>query len=85
MIVKRIGQSGQIALGKEHAGRMVVVEQPEDGVWVIKLGEFVPDSERWLFDRRVAEDLDEAIRWAESHPPGETDLDALSAEVGDER
>jgi len=83
MNVKRIGSSGQIALGKEYAGRMVAVEQPAPGTWVIKLGEFVPDSERWLFDARVADELDEAIRWAESTPPRETDLDALRS-AGDD-
>ena len=77
MIVKRVGNSGQISLGKENAGRMVMVDQPEDGVWVIKLGEFVPDSERWLFERRVSEELDQAIRWAEANPPRDSDLDAL--------
>jgi hypothetical protein len=77
MIVKRVGSSGQISLGKENAGRMVMVDQPEDGVWVIKLGEFVPDSERWLFERRVSEELDQAIRWAEANPPRDSDLDAL--------
>jgi hypothetical protein len=81
MNVKRIGSSGQIALGKEYAGRMVVVEQPDPGTWVIKLGQFVPDSERWLFNARVTAELDEAIRWAESNPPRETDLDALQSAV----
>jgi len=83
MNVKRIGSSGQIALGKEYAGRMVAVEHPDPATWVIKLGEFVPDSERWLFDARVADELDEAIRWAEGNPPRETDLDALQSTADD--
>ena len=83
MSVKKIGSSGQIALGKEHAGKTVVVEQTEPGVWIIKLGEFVPDSERWLFASRVAEELDEAVRWAESTPPRDTDLDSFGV-GGDE-
>jgi hypothetical protein len=80
--VKTIGRSGQIALGKEFAGQQVLVDQVEPGVWLIKLGEFVPDSERWLFERHVAGELDEAIRWAEDNPPRETDLDALEKEGG---
>ena len=75
--VKTIGTSGQIALGKEYAGQQVVVDQVEPGVWVIKIGEFVPDSERWLFRERISNDLDEAVRWAETNVPRETDLDAL--------
>jgi hypothetical protein len=76
--VKTIGRSGQIALGKEFAGQQVLVDQVEPGVWVVKLGEFVPDSERWLFHDRVSNDLVEAIQWAETNPPGETDLESLS-------
>lgn len=41
-----LDQSGQIALGKAYAGRHVLVEELEPGVWLVKLGEFIPDSER---------------------------------------
>jgi len=80
-IIKTIGSSGQIALGKEYAGRHVLVDQIEPGVWLIKLGQFIPDNERWLLDARVQEDLNEAIEWAENHPPGASDLDELSAQI----
>ena len=60
--IKSIGRSGQISLGKEYAGRTVMVEQVERGVWVIKLGEFIPDSEGWLHQPDVKTDLDEADR-----------------------
>lgn len=76
--VKTIGKSGQIALGKQYAGRHVLVDEVEPGVWVIKLGELVPDSERWLRRPEVTASLDEAIRWAERNPPSETDLDELA-------
>jgi hypothetical protein len=81
--VKTIGRSGQIALGKEHAGKQVLVDQVEPGVWMIKLGEFVPDSERWLFQDNIAAELDEAIGWAENNPPSETDVDTLDGTVSD--
>jgi hypothetical protein len=76
--VKTIGSSGQIALGKEYAGRHVLIDEVERGVWVVKLGDFIPDSERWLHQPRVKADLDEAIAWAERHPPRATDLKKLS-------
>jgi hypothetical protein len=79
--VKTVGRSGQIALGKQYAGRRVLVDQVEPGVWLIKLGEFVPDSERWLHHASVAGDLDEAVGWAEDNPPREADLDALENQV----
>lgn len=80
-VIKTVGQSGQIALGKVYAGRHVLVDELEPGVWLVKLGEFIPDSERWLHAPDVKADLDEAIAWAESHPAVETDLDALATRL----
>ncbi len=77
-VIKTVGQSGQIALGKAYAGRHVLMDELEPGVWLVKLGEFIPDSERWLHAPDVKADLDEAIAWAESHPALETDLNALA-------
>lgn len=66
--IKTIGASGQILLGKEYAGRSVLVEQIEPGVWIIKIGEFIPESERWLHGPGIKEELDEAIAWAVKNP-----------------
>ena len=77
MAIKTVGRSGQISLGKEYAGRTVQVEQLQEGVWTVKLGQFIPDNERWLHDPEVRKELDEAIGWAERTPPAETDLDEL--------
>lgn len=79
--IKTVGQSGQIALGKAYAGRHVLMDELEPGVWLVKLGEFVPDNERWLQTPSVKADLDEAIAWAASHPPAATDLDALEQQL----
>jgi len=76
-VIKTIGSSGQISLGKQYAGRHVLVDQTEPGVWVIKLGEFVPENERWLHAPETREKLRRASRWAETNPPEETDLDEL--------
>lgn len=79
--IKTIGASGQIALGKQHAGRNVLVEEIEPGVWVVKLGEFVPDSERWLHEPEVRAKLDEATACAETHPPSESGWRRLRARL----
>lgn len=75
--IKTIGASGQISLGKEYAGRSVLIEQIEPGVWIIKIGEFVPESEKWLSRQDIKVDLDEAIAWAEKNPPKPSDVDDL--------
>jgi hypothetical protein len=69
-----VGTEGEVALGKEYAGRAVSVVMLEPGVWSVKVGTFVPDNERWLLDPKVQADLDEAIAWAERTPPQTTDL-----------
>jgi len=43
----------------------------EPGVWVVKLGQFIPDSERWLHEPVAKAKLDEAIRWAETTQPSD--------------
>ena len=43
--IKQIGPSGQVSLGKEYAGRLVIVEQSEPGVWLIKTATAISDSD----------------------------------------
>lgn len=79
--VKTIGSSGQISLGKQYAGRTVVVDELEEGVWMIKTAQVIPDNELWLHTPEAKRDLDRAIAWAEANPPAETDLDALEVKL----
>ena len=64
--VKQIGPSGQLAFGKKYAGQLVLVEQPEEGMWVVRCATAVPNSE--LPQQQVAptfnplENLEAAIR-----------------------
>ncbi|HEX4963104.1 MAG TPA: hypothetical protein VF173_19900 [Thermoanaerobaculia bacterium] len=76
-VIKTVGASGQIALGKQYAGRHVMMDEREPGVWTIKLGEFIPDNERWLHTPEVSSDLDEALAWNAKNPPQETNLKEL--------
>ena len=45
--VKVIGANGQISLGKQYAGRQVLVEEQEPGVWLVRTATVIPDNERW--------------------------------------
>ena len=80
--VKTVGKSGQIALGKEFAGKHVLVDELEPGVWMIKVGEFIPENERWLHRADVRSALDEGLEWASKTEPSETDLDDLKSRLG---
>jgi hypothetical protein len=75
--IKTLGSSGQISLGKRYAGRQAVVDELEPGVWIVKIGEFVPDSERWLQDPEAKAKIQRGLAWADRNPRQETDLDEL--------
>ncbi|MEW6667131.1 MAG: hypothetical protein AB1512_18160 [Thermodesulfobacteriota bacterium] len=79
--VKTVGNSGQISLGKEYAGRHVLIDQIEEGVWLIKTGTFVPDSESWIHTPQVSAELDRAVAWAGENPPTETSPDELEGKL----
>jgi len=78
-IVKSIGSSGQISLGKEHAGRKVLVETPEPGVWVIRTATIIPDNERWIHETATKKDLAKALAWAQKTPAKALDPNKLKA------
>lgn len=79
--VKVVGSSGQISLGKEYAGRQVLVEEREPGVWLIRTARIIPENELWLHTSEAQGDLRDAIAWAETHPAAESDLDTLVTEL----
>lgn len=73
--VKLVGGNGQISLGKQFAGRQVLVEEQEPGVWLVRTATVVPDNERWLHEPQVAADLREALAWAGVNPASDSGVD----------
>ena len=82
--VKVIGANGQISLGKQFAGRQVLVEEQEAGVWLIRTATVIPDNERWLHEPLLAAELSRALAWAEKHPATDDQADEIlsSATIG---
>ncbi len=80
-VIKTVGSSGQISLGKKFAGQTVMLDEIDTGVWIVKIGRFVPDNERWLHRPDVQAELKEAIVWAEKNPPEDTNFDELEARI----
>ena len=78
--VKIIGINGQVSLGKEFAGKMILIDQPEKGTWLIKIGEFVPESEKWLYQSNNLSKLDRALDWTEKNKPTDN-FDRLAQEI----
>ena len=75
--VKVVGANGQISLGKQFAGRQVLVEEKEAGVWLIRTATVIPDNERWLHETQAASDLASALEWSKQHPASDIQTDAL--------
>ncbi len=73
--VKVVGANGQISLGKQFAGRQVLVEEREPGVWMVRTATVIPDNERWLHEPQAAADLRSALTWAAANPATESNTD----------
>ena len=73
--VKVVGTNGQISLGNQFAGRQVLIEEQEAGVWLVRTATVVPDNERWLHTPDAAEDLVKALAWASTHAPSDASVD----------
>ena len=81
--VKIIGSNGQISLGKQYAGRQVLVEEREPGVWLIRTATVIPDNERWLHEPDVSDRLAQALAWAQTNPARSDNVDAILAKLND--
>jgi len=74
--LKVVGTNGQISLGKQFAGRQVLVEEQEPGVWLVRTASVIPDNERWLHLGAAAARLHEALAWVQAHPPSDEAAEA---------
>ncbi|MFH0728339.1 MAG: hypothetical protein V2B19_18620 [Pseudomonadota bacterium] len=72
--IKVIGANGQISLGKQFAGRQVLVEEQEPGVWLVRTATVIPDNERWLHEPQAVADLARALDWAKTNTPNDTNV-----------
>lgn len=82
MNIKTVGRSGQISLGKALAGMGFIMETLPGGDILLKHAVVVPTNERWLHEPAMKREMARADEWMRSHPPKETDLDALEATLG---
>ena len=80
--LKLVGSNGQISLGKQYAGRHVLVEESEPGVWIVRTATVIPDNERWLHEPAAAASLQSALAWSIKHPPADADLEDTLNRLG---
>ena len=76
-MVKMVGNSGQLSLGKKYAGQYFELEHLPDGAIVLRPMKVVPSSEAWVHEPEVQYQLKRARQWLKDAPRAETAVDAL--------
>jgi hypothetical protein len=82
--VKVIGTNGQISLGKQFAGRQVLVEEREPGVWLIRTATVIPDNERWVQQPAAMNDLRNALDWASKNPASDSQVETVLGRLNEQ-
>ncbi len=81
-MLKMVGNSGQLSLGKKYAGQYFEVEQQPGGAVLLRPMKVVPDAEAWVHEPAMRDQLRRADEWAKRTPRAETSLDALATRAG---
>lgn len=79
--VKVVGVNGQISLGKQYAGRQVLLEESEAGVWLIRTATVIPDNERWLHTPQTVARIEAASHWAANTPASDASTEEVLAQL----
>lgn len=78
-VIKVVGKSGQISLGKSYAGKALRVEHRRDGAIVLTAVAVVPESQLWTLQEPDRSRITRGLAWASTTTPKETDVDTLVA------
>lgn len=80
-MLKMVGTSGQLSLGKQYAGRYFEVETQPDGGILLRPMRVIPEADAWLHTPEMRKRLAQAEAWMAENPARETDLDELAAKL----
>jgi thiamine phosphate synthase YjbQ (UPF0047 family) len=83
--IKLVGINGQISIGKQHAGRQVLIEEREPGVWMVRTAQVIPDNERWLHTPQAQADLKASLAHVASQRAQVTDLASFAKMLSQEK
>jgi hypothetical protein len=79
--IKRVGQSGQISVGRELAGKLLRLEQLEDGRLILTPVVDVPESQLWTLREPDKARIERGLAWTAANLAKETDLAAIVAKA----
>ena len=77
MEVRKVSSKSQLTLPKEFAGKLVSIDKIAEGVIQIKIGQFVPDSERIFHSEKYQKRLKRFDEWMDQRDPEDSDLEEL--------
>jgi chromosomal replication initiation ATPase DnaA len=75
--LKRVGQSGQISAGRELAGKLLRLEQLDDGRLLLTPVVDVPESQLWTLREPHKSRIERGLAWAAATPAKETAVAAV--------
>ena len=75
--LKRVGESGQISVGRELAGKLLRLEQLEDGRLLLTPVVDVPESQLWTLSEPHKSRIERGLAWATKTAAKETDVASL--------
>lgn len=81
-VVKTVGKSGQISLGRSLAGADFIMKELPSGDILLQRALVIPMNERWLQEPEVQARIAAAQEWMKKNPAQESNLDALMKSVG---
>jgi len=79
--LKRVGQSGQISVGRELAGKLLRLEQLEDGRLLLTPVVDVPENQLWTLREPHKSRIERGLAWAAATPAKETAVATLVAKA----
>ncbi len=77
MEVRKGSSKYQLTIPKEFAGKLVSIDKITKGVLQIKIGQFVPDSERIFHSQEYQKRLERFDEWMDQREPEDSDLEEL--------
>jgi hypothetical protein len=75
--VLTVPSNGQISIGKQWAGREVMVEMVNDNCMVITAGTFIPHDLATFYTKDAHAQLANFNRWSQKTPASQTNLNQL--------
>jgi len=80
--VLTVPPNGQISIGKQWAGREVMVEIVDDNRLIITAGAFVPHDMSTFYTKEAQTQLADFNQWSERTPAKKTNLNQLKKRFG---